>query len=301
MSTANIKIGFDGDAVKDGTMDVSLLGSCLISFGETLRESARVLNGDDCNFQVKLKGGFKSGSFEFDLSFIQGIIEQAVNLFGKKQYSPQEIATLVGYLGAGALGATPTVIEFVKWLKNRKVLKQEPLENGITKITTEDGDTIETKSEVIQIAKNRTVRLSLRKALSPLDRPDYEIAYFESKEININKKDVQKFDVPEPIANQKPIREDVFLRKAWCSLSNISFDTENKWKIDDGDNKFYVKIEDQSLIDSIEQGARLGKFDRFLFEIETKQVLNQEKTETTHTIKRVLGHEKSQVQAEFLF
>ena len=119
--------------------------------------------------------------------------------------------------------------------------------------------------------------------------------------LSIDKATIQKFDVPEPIANQKPIREDVFLRKAWCSLSNISFDTENKWKIDDGDNKFYVKIEDQSLIDSIEQGARLGKFDRFLFEIETKQVLNQEKTETTHTIKRVLGHEKSQIQAEFLF
>ncbi len=54
VSRENLKIRFDGPALGEHSMDVTVLGPSLTAFGELLRDANRKINGNDTNVRVQL-------------------------------------------------------------------------------------------------------------------------------------------------------------------------------------------------------------------------------------------------------
>jgi hypothetical protein len=69
MSEAVFKLSYDGDALRDGEMDVADLAPALLGIGQMLQAAGHVIDGDTAEVRVRVKST-KDACFEVWLSLI---------------------------------------------------------------------------------------------------------------------------------------------------------------------------------------------------------------------------------------
>src|SRR3990172_432720 len=74
----SIVIAYDGEPVRDGSMNVYQLGKALLAIGDLLNASNRVLNGDRTVIDVTVRAEFKKGSFGIDCDVLLRAAELGV-------------------------------------------------------------------------------------------------------------------------------------------------------------------------------------------------------------------------------
>ena len=77
MSDDRFTLAYDGEALKNGLMDVRELAPALLAAGELIQNSNRLLNGDRTQVSLQVKGDFRRGSFNIDLILNQNLIDHA--------------------------------------------------------------------------------------------------------------------------------------------------------------------------------------------------------------------------------
>src|SRR5690606_28850712 len=104
MSQATFKLVYDGEALKEGEMDVADLAPALLAMGDFVRASARAVYGEEAQVSVKVKAT-KEGSFEV---YFAMAVEAAAHAweFWKKEdvQAAAQLAGLMGLSGAGTIG-----------------------------------------------------------------------------------------------------------------------------------------------------------------------------------------------------
>ena len=110
-------------AVDDGIMDVSILGPALMALGTLVNQANKALNHDNSSIAVKVNADFQKGSFKIQLDIIRTITEQLQSLFN----NPTSVGDMLSILGLAetsqSIVGIPSVINFIKWVKNRKIDK----------------------------------------------------------------------------------------------------------------------------------------------------------------------------------
>ena len=64
MNEAKIRIAYDGEALRTGTMNVRDLAPALIALSDLFEESNKVLNDKDSAVQLRVQSDFRTGSFD---------------------------------------------------------------------------------------------------------------------------------------------------------------------------------------------------------------------------------------------
>jgi hypothetical protein len=298
MSTAKVEIGYDGEAVRGGLMDVQELAPALLALGDLLQESHMLLNEGHGRLRTHVKSDFRTGSFEVNLHLVQDLADQAAFLFKhQKPWTASDICKIIGL----SAGTGTSLIAFIKWLRNRSIKASTIIQSGDIKIETDgEFDSIEATPEVVRLAKNRKIRMSLIAFLKPLKSNGFEVVYTKEhgKEIErIEKPQLPSFEVP---AQPEQELVDTTTELA-VNLIEISFEEGLKWKLSDGENRFNAVVIDENFQKEIDAGKKFSKNDILVVEIRTRQISTGDGIKNQHEILRVIKHIPAEQQAELPF
>lgn len=288
MRKVEVRVAYDGEALKSGSMDVRELAPALLSIGSMLEEANRILNGDRATINVRVRSDFRTGSFRVFLELGQSLADQiAFLLDGEKVWSASDIAKQVGL----SLGTTTSLIGLLKWLRGRPIRSTTVLENGNVRIETDsDFDAIEVSEGTMRLYRDPRVRQAMRGALKPLETK--EIDAFEAlDELNqpihtIAKDELHFFTLPKEDA--KVIENSTTL---WVYVLGVFFEENRKWHLFDGQRRLTASILDQRFLRDIEERViSFKKGDRLLVELLSRQISTSTGMKVEHEVTKVIDH-----------
>lgn len=306
MSTKqSFQIFYDGPALTSHEMDVRDLAPALVAVGDLFEETNKVLYGDKTKVQVNVKGSFKAGTFHVDFNLSQDVIQQVADLFNiSRDASAQMILAVLGIptVGVAANGAINLgkmgLIQFIKWLKNRKIKTIErQTEGGFLTITVDD-ETIETYPEVIDLFRNVKVRRSLEVIVNkPLSREGIDVFAFKNGENNteekVEKQEAQLFETPE--VQDEQLEDEVY--ETDLQLTLISFKEGNKWKFTDGSVEFMASVNDEEFVQKVQDSkASFSKDDILKVKVRKKKWISDTGIKSDYEIEKVISHRPSSKQ-----
>jgi hypothetical protein len=296
MSTASFKISYRGPALESGAMDVRELAPALLAFGSLLEESNRVLNGNTSAVSVRVNR-FEDGSFGVSFELVQTLTNQIIGLFsGSTVTAAVNILAILGFV----YGSGVSLWSLLKKAKGRKPKKAVKLEDGNIEISF-DEEGIAVSDKVFQLYKDLNVRKYIFEAIKPIEKQGIdEVRIFTdgSQIESAVKAELPYFVMPE--IEDEIISEDE--RIAVFSIHSLSFKDDNKWRLSDGTNTFFVTIKDTEFLRKVNENLvyfSKGDLLKVKLTIRTWTVMDGIKTE--YEAVEVLDHKSAAKQLSLPF
>ncbi|MCS3902090.1 hypothetical protein J2T55_000082 [Methylohalomonas lacus] len=288
MTTANFTVVYNGDRVKNNTMDVRDLAPALLSIGSLVDEANRVLNGD--NATVKLHVDTTApGCFEINMLLDLAFLSQVKDFLTSDLVNS---AINLNDLIWGGVGATWGLIGLAKLLKGKKPPKAERVDDHTVRIQV-DGQTYDVPLKLLRLYQDLGVRNALEKTISPLKKEGIDSLEVkqEGKAIAfIEKKEADYFDAPQ--AEDEEILDEI--EKGAYSILSVAFKEDNKWRLYDGNTTITASIKDEDFIYRVEHGLEsFTKGDVLICEVRKRQYITGSDLKTEYEVERVIEHKKA--------
>lgn len=294
MSHETIQLAYDGEALREGSMDVRDLAPALLAIGRLCERANTVLNGDRAEVAVKVRSDFKTGSFELHIDVSQKIIEAAKFLFSHKDEvtTARDLLTILG-LSASGLSATGIgLFKLIKWLKGRKATKTIVLENGNTRIfvDTSTDEHIDVKPEVVNLYNDEGIRQASLDVVKPLETTGIDT--FEVREETgpidiIKREDLPSFASLSVTPPEVPLVTSE--RDAALVVIKPSFDDDLKWMFSDGEARFSAAMMDSVFLEKLSnRQISFAKGDVLVVHLSTKSYQTATGLRTEHKVDKVL-------------
>lgn len=283
MSTSQFTLVYDGVGLRDGEMDVRELAPALLGVGKLLEDANRELNHDRANLSVRVKAGFKQGSFVIDLSAQQNIIEQIVGLI--KHDPLVETAALVTIIFGGR-----GLFDLLKRGKGEKPKSVTKLENGNVQMVFNHSEVIVTNN-VYHLYQSPDVRKGVRPVVRPLESPGIEnLKAIQDKELLGEVKKGDLLGLTQIEMDERILDESQGTRV--LQIVSLSFKEDNMWRLSEGGSEDFYSIEDAEFKEKIERSnERFGKNDILKCTVKiTTRLTADGSLRTERAILKVLEH-----------
>lgn len=275
-------IKFDGEAVQNHEMDVADFARSLMGLSDLFEATNKKLNSNDARTNLKIQAT-REGSFEVILSLTQHLQAQlsAIGIV--------DVAMLAGLVFGGR-----GVIDLLRWLKGEKIKSIEKSSAESSHdfiITNRDGAKLEINKDAKELLEDPIIRKAVQDTMSPLERDGVETLNINSKKsepIKITKSEVKYFAAPDKSGKDDEILKE--FGKGWFTILSPDFEDGHKWKVFDGNSKFYVLFEDEKFIDDVQnKQVSFCKDDMILCEHIKHQFHDSNgKLKTEYTVTQVL-------------
>jgi hypothetical protein len=283
MSTSQFTLVYDGEGLRGGEMDVRELAPALLGVGELFEEANRELNQQRAGLSVRVKAGFRQGSFVVDLTAHQNVIEQIIGLI--KQDPLVQISALVMLLFGGR-----GLFDLLMRGKGEKPQSVTKLQDGNTQVVFKDSQLTVTNN-VFQLYESPGVRKAVRPVVKPLENPGIEdLKAIQDDRVlsEITKGDLLGLTRIE--MDERVVDESEGTR--FLQVVSVSFKGDNKWRLAEGGSEAFYSMEDPDFRRKIEQySEKFGKDDMLKCKVKTTtRVTEDGSLKTEHAIVKVLEH-----------
>ena len=293
MKRETICIAYTGENVDNGSMSVNDLAPALISLTHLIGEANRLLNKDDSMVDIKLSSHFERGSFEMSLEIVRSLPDQFIHsLFGSKVSLTEILEALGLFCTISGIAGTSVIhglINFIRWIKNRRIKKVEKLNNDTVRLTV---DTEQREASILtwSLYRNHEIHCHLQGVISPLLKEGVD--GFEVRDRH-NHQTIERIDESETDYFTVPVSDDTrkeLTGRFFClvKIASINFDRGLKWRFDDGENKFYANIKDDDFLRAVDNGSvSFVKGDKIYAEFEKVQTIVGDDIKSTISLLKV--------------
>ncbi len=291
------QIIYDGSALENNEIDIRDLAPALLAVGDLLEEANKVLYGDLATVNVNVKGSFKTGCFQVDLTLAQTLASQLTTLITSQEaVAVTQILSITGFNALNGFGLIP----FIKWVKNRPIKKITRIGEGKSTVEIDD-EKKEVEDKVIDLYRNIKARKSVETIIfQPLQKPgvdEFAVKHGESitKVIDSEKEFFKTPDAQDELLDDQIIETNL-------QAITISFTEGNKWKLTDGNVSFYATVKDQGFLDRVQQNKEsFAKDDILKVKLRKKQWISDGGMKTDYEIEEILSHRPAAKQIRMPF
>lgn len=154
-------VNLEGGNADKHEIDAAVLGRSLQSLSSFVTKTNNIVYGKDCNVNVKIKGSFREGSFDYTIvmDFFVGIVP----IF-------HDISKVIfGYIDLLKFlkGEKPQKIEPVKPQKQEQDQEQNNMNNSVN-VTNSNGETRVFSPTIVAMNNSGPIKISFDEALAPL-------------------------------------------------------------------------------------------------------------------------------------
>jgi hypothetical protein len=281
------QIIYDGEALQTHEMDIRDLAPALLAIGDLMEEANKIVYGDLATVNVNVKGSFKTGCFQVDLTLVQSLASQLSTLLtSENAVAVTQILSITGFNAMNCFGLLP----LIKWVKNRPIKKITKLGNGKSTVEIDD-EHKEVEDKVIDLYRNLRARKAVETIIfQPLQKKGIdEFAVKHDKSIvKVVESEKEYFKSPEP---EDTLVDENTIETVLQAVT-VSFAEGNKWKFTDGNVQFYATIMDESFISKVQTNlAKFAKDDILRVKLHKKSYISGGFLKTDYEITEVIKHE----------
>lgn len=283
MAKTAFGVTYDGPALVDGRMPVRELAPALLALGELFSEASAIAYPERPPVALDIKAT-QEGSFDVQL-ILEGPWDELVDMFSS------DPVTAIINLKELIVGSGIGLFWIIKKLRGRRVVDEQPApEPGHTRITLDDGTTIDVPAGTAALYRSTQARQHARQVVAPLERDGVDIVEFrEARDvtIRIETDDLPAFDPP--AAEAEPLGEDELTMVV--SIAAVAFKEKNKWRVSDGMGTVWATMEDEEFLSRVDRGLEaFRKGDMLRCRVRMTQSRDDEGLHTEFTILEVLEH-----------
>ncbi|KWB76461.1 hypothetical protein [Burkholderia ubonensis] len=277
---------YDGPALTEHRMDVRDLAPALVAIADLFSFANKELNGDNTEVRLEVKGSFKAGSFHSELIFIQSLANQIRDIFaGPNAAAFSNALAILGVLGIVGSGG---LIGLIRKLRGNRPHRIEPTASNV-RIWVTEKESLEVEEAVYRLYRSKTVRVSLQKTLSPLERDgitSFGIVRGTKVELAIENDELGTFAIFEEAGE---VVSDVVGRKVLL-LESVVFKDGHKWRVHDGTYPFFAALDDEEFLAKVNAGERFGKGDVLVVDLRQIQIIGDDGLKNEYRILKVHEH-----------
>ncbi len=279
---AAFKIAYDGEALRDHSMDVRDLAPALLSLGKLFDAANLVLNGDKVTINLQVKA-HSSGSFEVALELFQTFGTQV------SHFLSGDLVTSVLNLKDLVIGSGVGIFYLIKKLKGKKPDRIEHLNDGMVLLEL-NSETMVVPVNLLRLYQDVAVRTASEEVLRPLYHNKIDrFIIKDNDEVTeeITKADVDYFTLPE-------IRDEIInesTHEAAYSIFALAFKDDNKWRLHDGNSTISVQMKDDVFRRKVEENLiSFSKGDILRCRVKATQWRSDNGLKTEYEVLEVVEH-----------
>jgi hypothetical protein len=291
---AHIRIAYDGDALRTGTMDVRDLAPALMALSDLFDEANKALGAKDSAIQLRLRADFKAGSFEVGIEVVQKLTTQVLQMFSGPAGSG--LANLLEVLGFTWLVTGPVrcgLLQLVKRLRGRPIQRTEIIDQGSVRLVLEDEQIVITRG-MATVFGDLAVRKAFSRVLEPLNRHGvdvFEIRTPDGRLVDrVTRADLPAFEPPAPVITEPHSVLESERDRAFTIVS-LTFRDANKWRMYDGQNTISVTMDDADFLARVDaHEVSFQKDDALVCHVRERQTIGPDGLKIETAILKVLDH-----------
>ncbi|MCK1391689.1 hypothetical protein [Bradyrhizobium sp. 1] len=192
------QVAYYSDDPDDHSLDVEALAPALLGFGRLVREANASLNGDSAKIKLVVSSDFEHKCFHINFELFQNIFEKAKTLLQDDRVkTAKELLQFIGVIRSAGFA---TLLDYLKWKKDRPVAKVEKPETpGLLTIQIIGNDnTINISPEVLKLAENRRVLEAIKETLTPVDMNEAKRIEFKDADqpvVSLEKEEIRDIEL----------------------------------------------------------------------------------------------------------
>lgn len=236
--------------LEDGAIDVHDLSPALLGIADIFEEINKIVTGGEVKVTVRIKAGFKKGSFGVDLELARALYDRFLDVFNSRQAIAWSTFFALFGIGGG-IG----LIQLVKLSRGKRPTSIVQIEHTEKmKITFEGQEPTEVHKDLWRLFNNSNARSGFSRFVRPLKRKGMDsltLQRDDNSPVSI-RSDESNFFVPAKEHENETITESERILR----IVSMSFREGYKWRVSEGASTFTVTLLDAEFIQSVKDARQ---------------------------------------------